>query len=397
MDIIKADFVVTTPMFLGAGSAGAGKQPDCADTIRGSSIKGALRAAYRALNWSRVRLAAGNDEQALRQLHADEAVIFGSAAKDEKGGQASFLLRVKSSEIKPQREISGNSDALKYLLGMGLYHFRNGMLRDHIPAETAFILELAIKPSLSLEQKQQLQDCLLFWGLTGGLGSRARKGFGSVSMTSLTVSGKETALPTTKQEYGALLQQLLGKERAPGIAPFTAVSQQTSMQISGEDRNALELLKRHGREMAMYRGYGRNGKTLGQPAEQNFRNDHDWAYALSKREADASYLPKRTVFGLPHPYYLSGANFNVAVDAAMRGNSTRRASPLFAHVHRLPNGQHLLLHTLYRSQFLPDSLDVQVKTKAQSYTLSSVDKKIDWSVLDRFLDRFTNREVIIHG
>ncbi len=394
MDIIKAEFVVTTPMFLGAASAGANKQPECADGIRGASVKGALRATYRALNWSRIRNSATDDTQALHQLHAEEAAIFGSAVKDKKGGQAQFLLRVHDGEATPQKELTNKNDALEYLLGMGLFHFRNGMLRDHLPVETTFKLELALKPSLSKAQKQQLQETLLFWGLTGGLGSRARKGFGSVSITSLERLGKKIDLPTTVQEYKAKLQSLVGTDLVDGLAPLTAFSNQTRMQISGIDKDVFRLLKSHGRQMALYRGYGRNGRVLGEAAEQNFRGDHAWAYALNQRQADTNYLPARAVFGLPHSYFLSGASFNLSVEAA----TGRRASPLFAHLHRLPDGQHLLLHTLYTGQFLPDQVAVNVDSRAQKYTLNNLDNRVDWSVLDTFLQRFKpSTEDVIYG
>ena len=113
MDIIKAEFVVTTPMFLGAGSTGKDKQPDCADGIRGASVKGALRAAYRALNWSRIRITTDDDNQALHQLHAEEASIFCSAVKDKKGGQAQFLLRVHDGHAITVTEIANKNGELE--------------------------------------------------------------------------------------------------------------------------------------------------------------------------------------------------------------------------------------------------------------------------------------------
>ena len=151
--------------------------------------------------------------------------------------------------------------------------------------------------------------------------------------------------------------------------------------------------------MALYRGYGRKNndglaKVLGETAEQNFTTDHDWAYALSERRADVNYLPRRAVFGLPHPYYLSGANFNLSVEAA----TGRRTSPLFAHAHRFPDGQHLLLHTLFRGQFLPNQVTIKVESRAQKYTLNNVDNRVDWTVLDTFLQRFNpSTEDVIYG
>lgn len=388
MEIITAKFDVVTPMFLGESSSGDGQAPPhCATAIRGPSVKGALRAHFRALSWSRIRAQHGNNQAALNQLHREEAALFGMAVKDKKGGQANFLLRIKSTPtpIKTQRELQGNSQPVQYLLCMGL--FRDGMQRDHIPTGVSFELQLALKPSLTAQQKQQLLDTLLAFGLLGGLGSRARKGFGSVAITHLEKGGESYPLPQNTEEYTAEIKRLVGEQQtlAEQEPPLTAFSQLTQMQVSGGGRNPMKLLERHGKEMGMFRGYGRNDKgehkVFRTPAEQNFKADHDWAYAFTRRKNDRNFIPQRAVFGLPHPYRLSKGD-NISVES----DSGRRASPLFAHVHKLPNGEHLLVHTLYQSEFLPQGIPIQASTRGNRQTYHH--PTVDWDVLKRFLQRF---------
>ncbi len=399
MELISGKFRVVTPMFLGDAGRDDSSGPACADSIRGASVKGALRAAFRALNWSRIRAAHHSDEVALKALHHEEAELFGSAASENKSsGQARFLLRVKSQEkINPEENIRdvGRSAELEYLLGLGL--FKGKMTRSHIPTGTEFSLELAIKPQMTSVQKEQLLDTLKLFGLLGNLGSRARKGFGSVSLLSLKDGDAELSLPATAEEYKAELKRLLGDSLVADLPPFTAFSQHSRIQISAVEKNALNLLKKHGFELGRYRGFGRsdsNGgehKTFGKTSEANFRADHDWAYAVAKGKGTAN-LPKRAVFGLPHPYRLS-----MGADIKVDSSTERRASPLFAHVHQLPSGQCLLIHTLMKSVFLPESAEVKVKTRGhRDIYIKQINKQVDWSVIDTFLNRFNARDVI-HG
>lgn len=409
MEIIRARFKVITPMFLGEQTDGSRDgRPECADGIRGASVKGALRAIWRALNWSRLRTSNPTDETALRALHQEESRLFGRAAKTvdrrTEGGQSAFLLRVISDGITVYDRHAGRQTCFEgsdrpeihYLLGMGLFHFRDRLRRNYIEPGSEFTLELALKPSMSATMKNQLLDTLLFFGLAGNLGSRARKGFGSVSLIALHHNGQDVPLPTTPKEYTACLQRLIGQDQAGGLPPLTAFSQHTAVQLSAASRNPMELLKKHGLEMGLYRGYGRseNGgehRTLGHKSEKKFSKDHDWAYDVSAGQRPGT-LPERAVFGLPHPYRLS-TGANVAVDSS----TERRASPLFAHIHQLPDGQCLLVHMVFKSVFLPKGATINVKNgRSLAYSVNDVDNHIAWHVLDTFLARFTSRERI-HG
>lgn len=389
MELITAKFQVVTPMFLGeSGSV-------CADSIRGSSVKGALRAAFRALSWARIRSKKSSDDDALKQLHREESDLFGAAAGQNTAlGQAKFLLRVKTfNSIRTSRKLTGETDEIKYLLGMGLYPSENRKLRDHIAAGGEFELELALKSSLTAQQKQQLIDTIKLFGFLGNLGCRARKGFGSVSLIELKY-GDDIALPKTVDAFKDELIRLIGHDLPTSLPPLTAFSKHTHMQISATGSDAFQLLKKHGSELGRYRGFGREcygvHKTFGQTSEANFKGDHDWAYDVAKGNGKA-ILPQRAVFGLPHPYRLS-TRVNIEVDSS----TGRRASPLFAHVHQLPGGQCLLVHSLLKAVFLPQSADVNVKTKGQKdIAIGKVDEQINWGVIETFLNRFTDKDVVL--
>lgn len=409
MELIRARFRVITPMFLGENTdVSQNGRVKCADGIRGASVKGALRAIWRALNWSRLRTSNDSDATALRALHLEESRLFGKAAKtvngQVEGGQSAFLLRVVNDDVRVidqdaerQKGFQGSKvPEIQYLLGMGLFSYKEGLLRGYIDAGSEFTLELALKPSMTDAMKKQLLDALQFFGLAGNLGSRARKGFGSVSLLSLHQNGQAFALPATAQEYTAALKRLMGSDLTTTLPPLTAFSQHTSVQLSSTSHKAINLLKEHGHEMGMERSFGSNAKGTGHktfdlPAEQNFTDDHDLAYAISQDQRPGK-LPERAVFGLPHPYRLS-TGAKVGFDSS----TERRASRLFAHIQQLPSGECLLIHMVFKSVFLPKGATVNVKKgRTLAYSVNDVDNHIDWSVLDNFLNRFTSKERI-HG
>tara|TARA_R110002167_G_scaffold366450_1_gene597499 strand:- start:6163 stop:7386 length:1224 start_codon:yes stop_codon:yes gene_type:complete len=407
MEVIKADFVMTTPMFLGEASGPSGVQ--CAQLIRPPSLKGALRFWWRALQWAAIRHQESSEAAALSELHKQEAALFGQTAKTDanghmNGGQGQFLLRLHKQKVgePTDKDFTLGKAPLQYLLGQGLFSYKTKLQRQYLQAGGSFTVELALKPGISSAQRQQLLDTLECFGLLGGLGSRARKGYGSVSLTHLEDAGQTITLPDSASAFKRRIQSLASDALTaiPGQEepPFSAFSNKTCIQIAQSGANGLSLLNQHGYEMGMYRGYGREGVTFGGKAEQKFKQDHDWAYAVAKGKRQNT-LPKRIAFGLPHPYFLSsGAKISVDVTDHNGGNA-RRASPLLAHIHQLPDGQCLLIHLVLKARFLPSEMSVDVKGDGAKFNLKGkqVDASVDWIVLDNFLDRFQDKDTIHHG
>jgi len=100
MQKIEAQFEIVTPMFIGDAEQNATE-------ISPSSVKGALRFWWRALNWGRFLEQAGNEAKALQLLHRQEVMLFGGlpekikddeTSKEKQIGQGEFLLRVNQSK-----------------------------------------------------------------------------------------------------------------------------------------------------------------------------------------------------------------------------------------------------------------------------------------------------------
>lgn len=380
---IEAEFTIVTPMFIGDADQQA-------HDVRPPSLKGALRFWWRALNWGRMLAAAnGNSDKALIALHDREAKLFGLAAGDKTGGQGVFLLTLKQAVKAEEQGFQNMSGAQLYLLGQGLGSFKGGnhTTRSALTSGT-FSTSLLFRPGTTDEDQHSVAEALFAFGLLGGLGSRARHGMGSVSLTGW--QGREFSVPQTAAEYGKALKGLL-THLPETMPPFTAFSRQSRIDISAENDNPLTLLTTVGSELQMYRSFGQNGKVAGKPAERNFTSDHDLVQSATIGER-ISYAPVRAVFGLPHNYFFSSTKGKADVNYAPDGTDARRASPLLLHIHRLPDGKCLAVHILLPADFLPERAKIRVKAKATS----QVSFVPDWQVLHTFLNRFKTKETL-HG
>ena len=398
MNTLSASFDIVTPMFLGSAD------PTKPEGIRSSSVKGALRFWWRALNWSRAFASHGSDQNAaLRLLHADESRLFGHSATEKSGGQGVFLMQVidRSGKAQEQPFGTGFDNGILYLLGMGLGSFKDGnhCTRWGLPANGSFDLRLLFRPGTPQGDIASVVQAVQVFGLLGSLGSRARHGLGSVALTSLRCEGLDLpawTVPTTVEAYrSALIALLADARRAPGLPPLSAFSAESrldlSMQRSGKDA-AVKLLADLGREQQAYRSYGRKNAYSGQhevngnKAEQLFKADHDLVLGATQGKM-VTAAPKRVVFGLPHNYYFS-SGAKVDVNYRPNGEEARRASPLLLHIHRFSDDSVVAVHTLLRARFLPGDRPGVTMKPGRGRAIDNVPVTVDWSVLTRYLDRF---------
>jgi len=387
VSVMEAQYHVTTPMFIGDGEY-------TTRDVRPPSIKGALRFWWRALNWGTVLKQHGNINAALQALHAQEATLFGLAARDSQGGQGLFTLNVTQAPIPADPPMWQPGQGTQYLLGQGLWHFRDKLLRRFIPAGHVFSVTATARGTVTTNREHQalwnsLEDALLALGMWGGLGSRARRGLGSVSIHAL--HGGQHSAPTTLEDYRTQARRLLEchAENAD-LPPFSAVSRHTRFSFSGLDTHAHSLLETMGSEMQLYRSWGNKGHVGGRQAECNFSEDHDTVLKAAQG-ARLDTPPKRIVFGLPHNYFFSSlkqGNKIVEISVKKDAAGERRASPLIMHVHQLPSGHCLAAQLLLPAVFLPGRHpQLQYKHGRTSY-LDCPETQIDWQVIHDFMDRF---------
>ncbi|SDU13385.1 CRISPR-associated protein, Cmr1 family [Pseudomonas pohangensis] len=377
---ITAEYLIVTPMFLG----GADQQADD-QVFRNASLKGALRFWWRAINWGPILSAeSGNTKAALQALNKREGELFGTATDASCSGQSKVQLHTTLQDCSVQQE---GLNKLNYLLGQGLYHFRDGLLRPFLSGGR---LELTarFKPGTPQTDIDSVSQALTALGLFGGLGSRARKGFGSLAIQWLNSPGGRQAF-TGLPAIAAFIATL--DFTAPTDAPLSALTTASRLDASLSGAPALNLLSKIGTELQEYRSYGKNGKVNGKPARRNFIEDHDNALAAAQGKPIAQ-LPKRAVFGLPHNYrFSSGPSLQINPQ-----NNGRRASPLFIHIHQFPDGQCVAIQILLPGNFLPANTAVELKGKGHRPNLLRT-PQVDYQVIHEYLDNFKQKKGLRDG
>lgn len=387
--VMTAKYKMTTPMFLGNAFQEADDKQ-----FQASSFKGALRFWWRALEWAHCfDEAQGQEEGALRLLHQREASLFGLATDKEGSTQSRVMLRALMTGASRQtkiRPLPGRLNDVSYLMGMGLSHFRDGLLRDFIEGGDVHVnVQLRSVPGALVEEQERLEksvaNALTLLGLLGGLGSRSRKGFGSLAIQSLKNGSGEELAPQSLEEATQFLKKL--NLNAPAdTAPLSALTRKSRVMVAASASDPLKALAKANREMQMYRSFGKDAKVGSEKAERNFVDDHDLARAAA-HEKMVNSIPRRSVFGLPHNYHFSsGGDVEIAPK-----DTARRASPLFIHVHQFPGSREAcVIQTLLPAIFLPSGTQIEMKPKrgrGQQVPFTAV----DWQVVHTYMDRFITK------
>lgn len=380
MKTLDATYTVVTPMFLGGANPA-----DARVGFRPPSFKGALRFWWRALVWGEIAPAAGDAASALRELHQREAALFGSAAGEAGSRQSRVLL---SAEWKPgglltadQVQASGprgNGGGIAYLMGQGL--------GGRSAAESGKLtVRLTFRPGTREDQRESVERALLVLGLLGGLGSRARRGFGSLAISELGGDRLvDLAVPSTVAALERAVPELLG-DRNAGRPPFSAFSQRSRIDVSLRGDSATGVLAAVGSEMQAFR------QSLGDDTRRARQ-------AADGDEPDQP--PERSIFGLPLQFYFKEDGATVFVEPATRRDEKidRRASPLLIHVHHFPGEpppvRFAAVQTFLPAVFLPAGKGIRVKAKGGgTFPFSRYSPPEE--LIGRYLDVFTDRRTVL--
>lgn len=391
---LVAKFRVVTPLFM------SGSDKNKAE-LRVPSIKGVLRFWWRALALGRLG--------SVEKVREEESRIFGSAGNDVRQAKVHLRLKLPKDIDQYKDQILKYADGqpvgpgARYL-GYGVVeavpsrkrNTREGqVLRSCLKYPFDGVLSILIKNDTSEEDINSVVSALIAMGLFGGLGSRSRKGYGSLNLLELKL--RDEAIYKMPKDIEELKKRIgsFFKDHVisayPGLPPYTAYSKSTRVYIAESSADPLRLLNSVGEAMQLYRSWGRNGMVNGKPAERNFKGDHDLAGKAI--ETDVETHPQRAVFGLPHNYYFSIHQAKVDVKPS---RLERRASPMFIHIHELGNRQYVVVVTIMPAVFLPSAERMRVGN-------SVVPVNVDFLVLDEFVigknglgkPRFPNAVIVV--
>lgn len=286
--VIKAKYKIITPMFIGDADQKA-------SWISPMSFKGALRFWWRALAWNCFQ--GESEETILKNIHQQEAILFG----DTESGKG--LVSVKLTPPETLSASTGNFKGHKYL-AYGLTGDKQNSPREAIASGLYFDIQLQIESDITTEQRQQLENALIALGLFGGLGSRARRANGAISLINLN---NEDYIIKDREDYLQKANKVL-QGYSKKLPPYSAFSDKTLFSVSSKLFDKEELAH----------------KALG-AVYQNYRGQPSSLRGACKK-----------VFGLP----LKGVDENA-----------RRGSPLFFHIVELQNTQFV-----YSVLYLPTSI-----------------------------------------
>lgn len=304
--------------------------------LRVSSIRGALRFWWRALAWSRLR---GN----LKALRDKESQLFGSTCRQ------GMLMRLvgepklgtpKMLKAKAAFAFNGNQkrDGLIFL-SYGALEQNGTVVHGVYQSPSVFEIECLMRKEQA-DLRQDLVKALVALGTFGGLGAKSRNGFGSLNIESISYGEVNDHQNIEKEACDRVGELLRGcaHDATPSYSAFSGFSldgcpcQVVDLDIDeNEPAEAINSV----------------GSTL-----------KHFLYTVEARRKEDTAL-----FGLPRAG-LSDA---------------RRAAPIHYHVYER-GGRYRVLATVFPAAWL-SAADGGGKAKA-------------WSVLQRFIETFPNREVL---
>ncbi len=285
--VITAKYRVVTPMFL------SGADQDHAE-LRLPSFKGALRFWWRAL-------AAGRFANDLQKLRDAEDSLFGSTRTGT--SRVRMRLRDESIQTKPQKKFSRNT--WQSYIGYGLIDKPGQTTRAYIQPNSYFTVQLGCS-RCDDAQNLSLRKALIALGLLGGLGSRSRNGWGSITLEGLSGAGEPWAAPTDEATLREEIDRLFNTQAV--LQDWTAVTRDGTYAI-GKSHSDSEVA-------------------------------HCWLvqqYQSTIREITDK--PRREAFGLPRIHAGSNAG-------------ERRASPVLLHVHQVEEQPAIPLAVFLPGKFL---------------------------------------------
>jgi CRISPR-associated protein Cmr1 len=337
---IAATFRVTTPMFCG-GANGQNAE------LRAASFKGVLRFWWRACAWPRYR---GD----LEQIRKAEANLFGSPETGQSRVWLRLDLRAEPSKRPGDKVLK--PAGVKYL-GFGLSasdrskvrgggerdggraepgRGRRGQERRDCLAESFDLQVRLLYRGVDPADIESLEQAVTALGMVGGMGARSRRGFGSLTLTTLQLAGEDRPVPATPEDLDAMVGGLYSGApmHLPGYTAFSGQSRHLVLQCDKAD--ATEVLNQLGMEYAGYRRRERGGWR-----SEKLGDD----YTIAVRGQPPGVHPKRIAFGLP----LNVSRKKKPVEPV---EHTRRASPLMFHIHQF-DSRAVAVVSFLPARFLP--------------------------------------------
>ncbi len=352
---ITVELKTVTPLFL------AGAEPRGEPELRAASLRGALRF------WLRALLGGVLGDKDLNALRQAESAVFGSTEM-----ASPVVVRITHCPLKsePFSALASSKSGVAYLF-FAARGTKTERERSAIPANERLQLKLEERVGLGKAEGEVLQWAYAaLWLLThlGGLGSRSRRGAGSLQVTEvieqpeslkdlppLTVSAKTPEELAEKLKDG--LKRLRQFAGTPQTLPVTAPS---TFDVLHPDVCRVWVVNKE------FEAWGEALDAFGS-AFQQFRSrrkpDYDLVKkALQHQQSTPIDQPiQRAAFGLPIVFYYTSLG---GKKATLEGTDhDRRASPLILRITELANSKCVLVLTFFHAWLLPEGEELRLQLK----------------------------------
>ncbi|MEZ0329228.1 MAG: type III-B CRISPR module RAMP protein Cmr1 [Dissulfuribacterales bacterium] len=302
---MEFDCEIITPMFLGNSNQEA--------ELRAAPFKGLLR------YWWRV--AEGYRYDTPAALLKAENAIFGSA--DEDGGKSQVKVEVspltdmvaKKDPLPTVAEVDHpecertrqRTNPLNYLAGMGLIHYKNGILHSYFKPGEKFKLCLTV----SDEKRESIQLVLELIKKFGAIGSRSRNGWGCFSFANSINISDSLFIKSFQNAFDRDYPHCLGKDNE-GLLLWKTKNSREKWELCMRDLAEIYISIRAGnanlniQRLDVINGSPPERHLLGYPVTNHSVNLPNWgnqgrhgsALRLIVRKEDGNY--HGYILHLPH-------------------------------------------------------------------------------------------------
>ncbi|MEP0814906.1 MAG: type III-B CRISPR module RAMP protein Cmr1 [bacterium] len=396
--MLQAKIELLTPAF-----AGGADNRNTAE-IRASAIRGGLRFWARAL----LGYLYGSDSNGLENAKTIETRIFGdtsiasnaalrvehdcSSTKKDVGGKkfiADSLTKVSGFDSSHRNRLkivsprSGSETPSNMLgwLGYGCVGFKGDAQKFYFPSGCNLNLIISSRVgSAGLNEKEMklLEASLWCYVTFGGLGSRSRRGWGSMIFAKCSELNIVSARNVNKPNDG--LQEILPKLSSAfnvqprlGFPNYSHFAKGHTRILKAKSANVqfgspLDALDFAGCLLVAFRR--RYGIQLENRILYGTKRDYQWA---KNRNVGNVELPGRIGFGLPLPF----GRFNDEIVSISENANTgdRRASPLLVAVKKSDDGSYYPVFLYLKSRFLPQG--VKLKWKRRNFSAPEQSQIVD--------------------
>jgi len=313
----------------------------------------------------------------MRTLHTPD---LNAAALAGRWGDPTAEARLR---IRSPRGLEMSSNPVFYLAFGAI---TGGTLRRaFLPPGAKGFLDVTWVRTPGDEIKRLFDQSLWAWLHLGGIGSKSRKGFGSLQR--LPAGSRQDFIDEMKSMLPRWSQAQPGPQWtrfSPGSRIFLGAKEERTWQ------DALSLLGSW--LIGFRRRYGFLGETRSANGTSLKGRDYEWLDPASPNKLAG--FPDRVGFGLPLPFRRTNPRTNQAETVMVIWDSgqgdARRASPLLLHVAHVGSG-YLPVLTYLPAQLLPDGAELRFKQRPDHRPPHN---PLIATVVTRFLDDLHGKKLI---